>query len=89
MQNLTIGMWSKRKQTFSSPRVGCYRAMCQQATWRPHGNVSISLIQSNVQDGSVWLMIGKLRLKRQDKVSFAPEAVVCHVRLWNEFGRTT
>jgi hypothetical protein len=33
-------------------------------------------IQKNVQDGSVWLMIGKPQLKRQDKVSFAPEAVV-------------
>lgn len=31
-------------------------------------------IQKNVQDGSVWLMIGKLQLKRQDKVGFAPRA---------------
>ncbi|WP_212391057.1 hypothetical protein, partial [Bradyrhizobium sp. AUGA SZCCT0042] len=29
-------------------------------------------IQKNNQDGSVWLMIGKLQLKRQDKVGIAP-----------------
>jgi hypothetical protein len=33
-------------------------------------------IQKNVQDGSVWLMIGKPHLKRRDKVSFAPEAAL-------------
>jgi hypothetical protein len=31
-------------------------------------------IQKNVQDGSVWLMIGKPHLKRRDKFSFAPQA---------------
>jgi hypothetical protein len=34
------------------------------------------LIQKNVQDGSVWLMIGKPHLKRRDEVSFAPEAAL-------------
>jgi hypothetical protein len=25
----------------------------------------------------------------QPKVGFAPEAVICHIRLWNEFRHTT
>src|SRR5258705_42680 len=33
MQNPIIGMWSKRKQTFSSPRVGSCPVMCQRVTW--------------------------------------------------------
>jgi hypothetical protein len=95
MQNLVVGMWSKRKQSFTSPRVGSCPAMRQQATWNcipnekgraeaakpitppasrsgPTAAYRYRSIQKHVQDGSVWLTIGKPRLRRQDEASFGP-----------------
>jgi hypothetical protein len=89
MQNLVIGMWRKRKQTFSSPRVGSSPAMCQQATCRLPAKYRYLFIQKNVQDGSVWLMIGKSHLKRRDKVSFAPETDVPQSLLRADTGRSS
>ena len=48
--------------------------MCHRQHGAPRAIYRYRSIQKNVQDESVWLMIGKLRLRWQDKVTFAPEA---------------
>jgi hypothetical protein len=70
MQTLIIGMWSKRKQDFQITTRWIFYV--PRGNRRPTATYRYRAIQKNVQDGSVWLMIGKLQLKWQDKVSFAP-----------------
>jgi hypothetical protein len=62
MQDLIIGMWRKRKQTFSSQRVGSSPA-ANRLHAGSRGKYRYLSIEKNVQDGSVWLMIGKPQLE--------------------------
>jgi hypothetical protein len=73
MQNLIIGMWSESR--LSARHALDLLPPCANRRHRgPTATYRYRSIQKNVQDGWVWLMIGKLQLKRQDKVSFAAEA---------------
>jgi hypothetical protein len=74
-------MWSKRKQTISSPRVGSFPVPRQQATWSATATYRYRSIQQNLQDGSVWLTIGKLQLKPVGRFRFSPPS---HVKLYSQ-----
>jgi hypothetical protein len=75
MQNLIIGMWSKRKETFSlAARWIFSRHVPTGGMEAPRQRIDVAPSRGTFRMGRVWLMIGKPQLKRQDKVGFAPEA---------------
>ena len=73
MQNLIIGMWSESRLS-ASHALDLLPPCANRRHGGPTATYRYRSIQKNIQDGAVWLMIGKPQLKRQDKVSFAPEA---------------